>query len=81
MDEILDAINFINDNYGEISKSLSIGWKPFIKITPLNNSLLDSNKKSIFVKFEPEGEEKLHIPHINDMLLNNDFKCKLYKVN
>ena len=61
MDEILDAIKFINENYKGV------------KLKPMDWSLLVSDNYSIFVKFEPEGDE------MNDLLSENDFKCKLYK--
>ena len=67
MDEILDAINFINKNY-----------KGF-KLKPMDWSLLVSDNYSIIVKFEPEGDENKHIGYMNDLLSENDFKCKLYK--
>ena len=67
MDEILDAINFINKNY-----------KGF-KLKPMDWSLLVSDNYSIFVKFEPEGDENKHMRFMNDLLSENDFKCKLYK--
>jgi len=43
MDEILDAINFINENYKGV------------KLIPMDWSLLVSDNYSIFVKFEPEA--------------------------
>ena len=67
MDEILDAINFINENYKEV------------KLKPMDWSLLVSDNYSIFVKFEPEGDENKHMRFMNDLLSENDFKCKLYK--
>ena len=67
MDEILDAINFINENYKEV------------KLKPMDWSLLVSDNYSIFVKFEPEGDENKHIRYMNDLLSENDFKCKLHK--
>jgi hypothetical protein len=67
MNEILDAISFINDNYDHIN------------LIPLDWSLLVSDNYSIFVKFEPEGNENLHINYINDMLAENRFNCLLYK--
>lgn len=79
VDEILDAINFINNDYAELAISLSVSWDPFIKIIPLEKTYLNSGECSILVKFEPEGDENLHIRHINDFLNKNEFKCKLYK--
>ena len=67
MDEILDAINFINENYKGV------------KLNPMDWSLLVSDNYSIFVKFEPEGDENEHMIFMNDLLSENDFKCKLYK--
>ena len=67
MDEILDAINFINENYKGV------------KLKPMDWSLLVSDNYSIFVKFEPEGDENKHMRFMNDLLSENDFKCKLYK--
>lgn len=67
MDEILDAINFINENNRDV-KLKSMDW-----------SLLVSDNYSIFVKFEPEGDENKHVRYVNDLLSENDFKCKLYK--
>lgn len=67
MDEILDAINFINKNYKNA------------KLKPMDWSLLVSDNYSIFVKFEPEGDENKHIKFINDLLSENNFNCKLYK--
>jgi hypothetical protein len=66
MDEILDGINFINQN-GSIELK-SMDW-----------SLLVSDNYSILVKFEPEGDENKHIRFMNDMLSKNNFDCKLYK--
>lgn len=67
MDEISDAINFINENYKGV------------KLKPMDWSLLVSDNYSIFVKFEPEGDENKHMRFMNDLLSENDFKCKLYK--
>lgn len=67
MDEILDAINFINKNNEKVQLR-SLDW-----------SLLVSDNYSIFVKIEPEGDENLHIRHINYLLAENNFNCKLYK--
>lgn len=67
MDEILDAINFINENYKGV------------KLKPMDWSLLVSDNYSIFVKFEPEGDENKHMRFMNDLLSENDFKCELYK--
>ncbi len=67
MDEISDAINFIDENYKGV------------KLKPINWSLLVSDNYSIFVKFEPEGDENKHMRFMNDLLSENDFKCKLYK--
>lgn len=67
MDEILDAIKFINENYKGV------------KLKPMDWSLLVSDNYSIFVKFEPEGDENKHMRFMNDLLSENDFKCKLYK--
>ena len=74
MDEILDAIKFINENYGKE-----------IKLKPMDWSLLVSDNYSIFIKFElgdhrrKINDENMHIRFINDMLSENDFNCKLYK--
>jgi len=68
MDEILDGINFINQNYDDS-----------VKLKPMDWSLLVSDNYSIFVKFEPEGDENRHIGFMNDMLSENNFDCKLYK--
>ena len=67
MDEILDAINFINENYKGV------------KLKPMDWSLLVSDNYSIFVKFEPEGDENKHMRFMNDLLSENEFKCELYK--
>ena len=67
MDEISDAINFIDENYKGV------------KLKPMDWSLLVSDNYSIFVKFEPEGDENKHMRFMNDLLSENDFKCKLYK--
>ena len=67
LDEILDAITFINENYKEV-KLKSMDW-----------SLLVSGNYSILVKFEPEGDENKHIGYMNDLLSENDFECKLHK--
>ena len=67
MDEISDAINFINENYKGV------------KLKPMDWSLLVSDNYSIFVKFEPEGDENKHMGFMNDLLSENDFECKLYK--
>ena len=67
INEIEDAINFINENYEEV------------KLKPMDWSLLVSDNYSIFVKFEPEGDENKHMGFMNDLLSENDFKCKLYK--
>lgn len=67
MDKILDAIKFINENYKGV------------KLKPMDWSLLVSDNYSIFVKFEPEGDENKHMRFMNDLLSENDFKCKLYK--
>ena len=67
MDEILDAINFINENYKEV------------ELKPMDWSLLVSDNYTIVVKFEPEGDENKHIIYMNDLLSENDFGCKLYK--
>ena len=67
MDEILDAIKFINENYKGV------------KLKPMDWSLLVSDNYSIFVKFEPEGDENKHMRFMNDLLSENDFKCELYK--
>jgi hypothetical protein len=68
MDEIMDGINFINQNYDDS-----------VKLKPMDWSLLVSDNYSIFVKFEPEGDENKHIRFMNDMLSENNFDCKLYK--
>jgi hypothetical protein len=68
MDEIMDGINFINQNYDGS-----------VKLKPMDWSLLVSDNYSIFVKFEPEGDENKHIRFMNDMLSENNFDCKLYK--
>lgn len=73
-DEILDAISFINENYGKE-----------IKLKPMDWSLLVSDNYSIVIKFElgdhrrAINDENMHIRFINDMLSENDFNCKLYK--
>ncbi len=67
MDEILDAIKFINENYKGV------------KLKPMDWSLLVSDNYSIFVKFEPEGDENKHMRFMNDLLSENEFKCELYK--
>ena len=67
MDEILDAIKFINENYKGV------------KLKPMDWSLLVSDNYSIFVKFEPEGDEYKHMRFMNDLLSENEFKCELYK--
>jgi len=67
INEIEDAINFIDENYEEV------------KLKPMDWSLLVSDNYSIFVKFEPEGDENKHMGFMNDLLSENDFKCKLYK--
>lgn len=67
INEIEDAINFINENYKGV------------KLKPMDWSLLVSDNYSIFVKFEPEGDENKHMGFMNDLLSENDFKCKLYK--
>lgn len=69
MDEILDAINFINQNY------------KVVKLNPMDWSLLVSDNYSIIVKFEPKGDENKHIRFINDLLSENNFKCKLHQIN
>jgi hypothetical protein len=66
LDGIFDAINFINKNYD-------------IKLKAMDWSLLVSGDLSLFVKFEPTGEEEKHISFINDLLYKNNFNCKLYK--
>jgi hypothetical protein len=68
MDEIMDGINFINQNYDDS-----------VKLKPMDWSQLVSDNYSIFVKFEPEGDENKHIKFMNDMLSENNFDCKLYK--
>jgi hypothetical protein len=68
MDEILDGIIFINQNYDGS-----------VKVNPMDWSLLTSDSYSIIVKFEPEGDEKKHIRFMNDMLYESNFDCKLYK--
>lgn len=70
MDDIMDGINFINQNYDGS-----------VKLKPMDWSLLVSDNYSIFVKFEPEGDENKHIRLMNDMLSENNFDCKLYKTN
>ena len=67
MDEILNVINFINKKY------------KVVKLKPMDWSHLVSDNYSIFVKFEPEGDNNNHIKFINDLLSENNFKCKLYK--
>jgi hypothetical protein len=67
MDEIMDGINFINQNYDSV------------KLKPMDWSLLVSDVYSIIVKFEPEGDENKHIRFMNDMLSESNFDCKLYK--
>jgi len=76
MDDILDAINFINSNSKEVE----------IKPTDFQEENLSkpyvhkrNHNYSIFVKFEPEGDENKHIGYINDFLSENYFKCKLYR--
>ena len=66
MDEILDGINFINQNGS-------------VELQNMDSSLLVSDNYSILVKFEPEGDENKHIRFMNDMLFKNNFDCKLYK--
>ncbi len=66
MDEILDGINFINQNGS-------------VELKAMDWSLLVSDNYSILVKFEPEGDENKHIRFMNDMLFKNNFDCKLYK--
>jgi hypothetical protein len=68
LDEIIDGINFINQNYDGS-----------VKVNPMDWSLLVSDVYSIIVKFEPEGDENKHIRFMNDMLSENNFDCKLYK--
>lgn len=68
MDEVLDGINFINQNYDDS-----------VKLKPMDWSLLVSDNYSVFVKFEPEGDENKYIRFMNDMLSENNFNCKLYK--
>jgi hypothetical protein len=68
IDEIMDGINFTNQNYGAS-----------VKLKPIDWSLLVSNNYSILVKFKPEGNENKHIRFMNDMLSENNFDCKLYK--
>lgn len=68
MDEILDGIHFINENYDDS-----------VKLKPMDWSLLVSDNYSVFVKFEPEGDEIKHFRFMNDMLSENNFDCKLYK--
>ena len=82
IDEILYAINFINDNYEGV------------KIEPTDFQE-DSDKPyphsrnygyTIFVKLEPivdevehiSFDEVEHISSMNDLLDKNKFKCKLY---
>jgi hypothetical protein len=68
MDEIMNGINFINQNYDGS-----------VKLKPIDWSLLVSDNYSIIVKcFEPEGDENKHIRFMNDMLSENNFDCKLY---
>jgi hypothetical protein len=68
MDEIMDGINFINENYDAS-----------VKLNPMDWSLLVSDNYSVFVKFEPEGDENKHKRFMNGMLSENNFDCKLYK--
>jgi hypothetical protein len=65
--EIMNGINFINQNYDGS-----------VKLKPIDWSLLVSDSYSIIVKFEPEGDENKHIRFMNDMLSENNFDCKLY---
>lgn len=68
MDEVLDAINFINKEY------------KLVKLNPIDWSLLNTYNHSIFIKIEPGGNENIHVRFINDMLFENNFNCKLYKI-
>jgi hypothetical protein len=76
IDEILDAINFINDNY----EGVKIKPTDFQKDSDKPYSHKRNYNYAIFVKLEPIGDEGKHIRFMNDLLDKKKFKCRLYAI-
>jgi hypothetical protein len=76
IDDILDAINYINNNYKDV-KAKTTDFQE-----DSNNPYVHkrNHKYSIFVKLEPKGDEQNHIRFMNDLLDKNGFKCRLYMI-
>lgn len=75
MDDILDALNFISDNYEDAEVSPT----DFQSNSDLPYVHKRNSVYSVFVTITPQDDEIIHIRYINDLLFENNFKCKLYK--
>ena len=75
IDDILDAINFINNNY-----DVSVNPTDFQEGSDMPYAHKRNQNYSIFVKLNPNGDEKSHIRFINDLLDENGFSCRLYMI-
>jgi hypothetical protein len=80
IDELLDAINFINTGLTKTSKPRPHSFgKNTLKALDNDGHPIDNGKFSISV--EPKvADENLYIEQVNDLLDDHGFKCKLYVI-
>lgn len=75
MDDILDALNFISDNYEDVE----VIPTDFQSNSDLPYVHKRNSVYSVFVTIKQQDDDISHIRYINDLLFENNFKCKLYK--
>jgi hypothetical protein len=74
IDDILNTINFINNNYKDVKVNPTDFQENF------DNPYVHkrNHNYSIFAKLEYNGDQQSHVRFINDLLNENDFGCRLY---
>jgi hypothetical protein len=82
IDELLDAINFINTGLTKTSKPRPHSFeKNTLKALDNDGHPTDNGKFSISVEVEPKVPNKnLYIEQVNDLLDDHGFECKLYVI-
>jgi len=82
IDELLDAINFINTGLTKTSKPRPHPFgKNTLKALNSDGHSIDSGKFSgkFSINVEPKvADENLYIEQVNDLLDDHGFECKLY---
>lgn len=82
IDELLDAINFINTGLTKTSKPRPHSFgKNTLKALDNDGHPIDNGKFSISVEVEPKVPNKnLYIEQVNDLLDDHGFTCELYVI-